>query len=86
MITYLSSSSPKTKVTTRAFKWLFMREDANLLFWWFKVGNAGLIGPYLFFQVMEKVKVNQERLKVAQSRQESYIDIRRRELEFEVDD
>ncbi|WMV54410.1 hypothetical protein MTR67_047795 [Solanum verrucosum] len=35
---------------------------------------------------MEKVKVIQERLKTAQSRQKSYTDVRRRELEFEVDD
>ncbi|KAH0748617.1 hypothetical protein KY290_027849 [Solanum tuberosum] len=53
---------------------------------WFEVGEAGLIGPYLVHQVMEKVKVIQERLKTAQSRQKSYTDVRRRELEFEVDD
>ncbi|KAF3665948.1 putative LRR receptor-like serine/threonine-protein kinase-like [Capsicum annuum] len=37
-------------------------------------------------QAMEKVKVIREQLKVAQSLQKSYADIRRRELEFEVDD
>ncbi|WMV24329.1 hypothetical protein MTR67_017714 [Solanum verrucosum] len=40
---------------------------------WFDVGEAGL-------------KVIPEKLKTAQSRQKSYIDIRRRELEFKVDD
>ncbi|WMV23727.1 hypothetical protein MTR67_017112 [Solanum verrucosum] len=53
---------------------------------WFEVGEAGLIGPYLVHQAMKKVKVIQERLKTAQSRQKSYTDVRRRELEFEVDD
>ncbi|KAH0705892.1 hypothetical protein KY285_010419 [Solanum tuberosum] len=53
---------------------------------WFEVGEAGLIGPDLVHQAMEKVKVIQERLKTAQSRQKSYTDVRRRELEFEVDD
>ncbi|KAH0678966.1 hypothetical protein KY284_020051 [Solanum tuberosum] len=53
---------------------------------WFEVGEAGLIGPDLVHQAMKKVKVIQERLKTAQSRQKSYTDIRRRELEFEVDD
>ncbi|WMV57783.1 hypothetical protein MTR67_051168 [Solanum verrucosum] len=33
---------------------------------------------------MEKVKVIQERLKTAQSRHKSYTDVRRRELEFEL--
>ncbi|KAH0710411.1 hypothetical protein KY284_011838 [Solanum tuberosum] len=52
----------------------------------FEVGEAGLIGPDLVHQAMEKVKVIQERLKMAQSRQKSYTDVRRRALEFEVDD
>ncbi|WMV37184.1 hypothetical protein MTR67_030569 [Solanum verrucosum] len=53
---------------------------------WFEVGETGLIGPDLVHQAMEKVKVIQERLKIAQSCRKSYTDIRRRELEFEVDD
>ncbi|KAH0637697.1 hypothetical protein KY289_037612 [Solanum tuberosum] len=53
---------------------------------WFEVVEAGLIGPDLVHQAMEKVKVIQEKLKTAQSRQKSYTDVRRRELEFEVDD
>ena len=35
---------------------------------------------------MEKVKIIQEKLKTAQSHQKSYTDVRRRDLEFEVDD
>ncbi|XP_070019840.1 uncharacterized protein [Nicotiana sylvestris] len=35
---------------------------------------------------MEKVKIIKERLKTAQSRQKSYSDIRRRDLEFNEDD
>ncbi|XP_070010648.1 uncharacterized protein [Nicotiana sylvestris] len=35
---------------------------------------------------MEKVKIFQERLKASQSLQKSYADIRRRKLEFQVDD
>ena len=35
---------------------------------------------------MEKIKLIQERLKTAQSRQKSYSDMRRRDLEFQVDD
>jgi len=53
---------------------------------WFEVGEVGLIGPDLVHQAMEKVKVIQERLKTTQSLQKSYTDVRRRELEFEVDD
>ncbi|WMV33596.1 hypothetical protein MTR67_026981 [Solanum verrucosum] len=50
--------------------------------------TVGLIGPDLVHQAIEKVKVKviQERLKTAQSRQKSYTDVRKRELEFEVND
>ncbi|WMV20158.1 hypothetical protein MTR67_013543 [Solanum verrucosum] len=53
---------------------------------WLEVREARLIGPALVHQAMEMVKVIQERLKTVQSRQKSYTDVRRRELEFEVDD
>ncbi|WMV10667.1 hypothetical protein MTR67_004052 [Solanum verrucosum] len=44
------------------------------------------MGPYLVHQAMGKVKVIQKRLKMVQSHQKSYIDVWRREQEFEVDD
>ena len=49
--------------------------------WLRRVDKATLV-----HQAMEKVKVIQKRLKMAQSRQKSHTDVRRRELEFEVDD
>ncbi|WMV30580.1 hypothetical protein MTR67_023965 [Solanum verrucosum] len=53
---------------------------------WSEVGEAGLIGPDIVHQAMEKVKIIQERLKTVQSRQKSYRDVRRGDLEFEVND
>ncbi|XP_070024978.1 uncharacterized protein [Nicotiana sylvestris] len=53
---------------------------------WFEVGEEELLGLDLVHQAMEKVKVIQERMKTAQSRQKSYADVRQRELEFQVDD
>lgn len=53
---------------------------------WSKVGQAELIGPNLVYQAMEKVKIIQKRLRTTQSRQKSHIDVRRRDLEFEVND
>ena len=52
----------------------------------FEVGEAGLIGPDLVHLATEKVKVIQERLKTAQSHQNSYTYVRKRPLKFEVDD
>ncbi|XP_070018243.1 uncharacterized protein [Nicotiana sylvestris] len=53
---------------------------------WFEVGEAKFIGPDLVHQAMEKVKIIKDRLKTAQSRQKSYSDVRRRDLEFKEDD
>ena len=52
----------------------------------FEVGEVALIGPNSVLYVMEKVQLIRDRLKIAQSRQKSYADVRRRELEFQVDD
>ena len=53
---------------------------------WFEVGETTLLGPDLVRQAIEKVKVIQERLETAQSRDKSYADIRRRGLKFSVGD
>ena len=45
-----------------------------------------MVGPDAVLYAMEKVQFIRDRLKTAQSRQESYADVRRRELEYQVDD
>ena len=45
-----------------------------------------MIGQDLVYKPIEKVEVIQESLKMAQSIYKSYTDVRRIELEFEVDD
>ena len=49
---------------------------------WFEVGESASIGPDSFLYAMEKVQLIRDRLKTAQSRQKSYVDVRIRELEF----
>ncbi|XP_070023409.1 uncharacterized protein [Nicotiana sylvestris] len=53
---------------------------------WFEVGETELYGPYLIHQTIEKVKVIQEQLRMAQSKQKSYSDVRRRDLQFKIGD
>ncbi|WMV46564.1 hypothetical protein MTR67_039949 [Solanum verrucosum] len=53
---------------------------------WFEVGEVALIGPNSVHDVMEKFQLIRDRLKTAQSRQKSYADVRKRDLEFEIDD
>ncbi|KAL6334812.1 hypothetical protein AAG906_021780 [Vitis piasezkii] len=53
---------------------------------WDDVGERKLLGPELVQLIVEKVVLIKERLKTAQSRQKSYADNRRQDLEFEVGD
>ena len=51
-----------------------------------EVGEAAVIGPNSVLYAMEKVLLIRDRLMKTQSRQKSYADVRRRKLEFHVDD
>lgn len=53
---------------------------------WFQNGEHLLVGPELVQQTTDKIKLIQDRMRTAQSRQKSYADVRRRELEFEAGD
>ena len=53
---------------------------------WDDVREKKLLGPELVQFIVENVSLIKERLKAAQSRQKSYADNRRRDLEFKVGD
>ena len=53
---------------------------------WDEVGDRQLFGPGLIKESEEKVKLIRDRLKVAQSRQKSYADSKRKETVYEVRD
>ncbi|KAL6225843.1 hypothetical protein ACLB2K_004692 [Fragaria x ananassa] len=53
---------------------------------WNEVGERELCDPEIIHDTNEKIKVVRDRLKAAQSRQKSYTDVRRKDLEFQVGD
>jgi hypothetical protein len=53
---------------------------------WSQTGERKVFGPDLVIEVEDKVKIIQNNLKAAQSRQKSYADIRRRPLQFQIGD
>nr|ABF97606.1 retrotransposon protein, putative, Ty3-gypsy subclass [Oryza sativa Japonica Group] len=53
---------------------------------WEKTRERAVFGPDIIKEAEEKVRLIRERLKVAQSRQKSYADTRRRNLEFKEGD
>ena len=53
---------------------------------WEEVGDRKLLAPDKVQETIEKIQVIKERLKTAQSRQKSYADNRRQDIEFEIGD
>ena len=53
---------------------------------WIEVGESSITGPDLIRETSEKLSLIRQRLLMAQSRQESYADVRCRPLDFEVGD
>ncbi|XP_016456997.1 uncharacterized protein LOC107780895 [Nicotiana tabacum] len=53
---------------------------------WFEAGETNLLGPDLVQEAMDKVQLIRQRLLIAQSRQKSYADKRRRDLVFATGD
>jgi hypothetical protein len=53
---------------------------------WSGVGERSFFGPDLNQEVEEKVRLIKDRLKIAQSRQKSYADNKRRDVTYEVGD
>jgi hypothetical protein len=79
------SNSYRASIKMSLFEALYGRKCQTPLMW-SKVGEKTLEGPDFIKEVEEKVALIQKRLLKAQSRQKSYADNRRRELNFEEGD
>jgi hypothetical protein len=67
------------------FEFLYGRKCRTPLFL-NEPGKNQIFGPDILQKAEKQVQMVREKLKLAQSRQESYADNRRRELRFQVDD
>jgi hypothetical protein len=67
------------------FQALYGRSCRTLLHW-DQPGEKQVFGLDIFPEAEENIKMVQENLKIAQSRQRSYVETRRRKLSFEVGD
>ncbi|WMV37690.1 hypothetical protein MTR67_031075 [Solanum verrucosum] len=85
LIEFSYKNSYHSSIQMTPFEALYGRRCMSPIVW-FEVGKVTLIGTELVHEAMEKVRLIRERLKMAQSRQKSYANVRRRELEFDIDD
>jgi len=67
------------------FKALYERRCRTPLCW-YELGESVLLGPEVVQETTEKVKMIQEKMRASQSRQKSYHDKRRKDIEFQVGD
>jgi hypothetical protein len=67
------------------FEMLYGRRCQTPLFW-NEIGERNIIGPDILQEAVKQVRMVRENMWVAQSRQKSYTNHRRRELSFEVRD
>jgi hypothetical protein len=79
------NNSYQSSLKMAPFEALYGRRHRTPLSW-SQTGERKIFGPDLVIKAEEKVRVIQENLRVAQSRQKSYFDKRRKPLQFEVGD
>ncbi|WMV57916.1 hypothetical protein MTR67_051301 [Solanum verrucosum] len=85
LIEFAYNNSYHSSIGMAPFETLYGRRCRSPI-GWFEVGEVSLIGTELVHEAMEKDRLIRERLRTAQSRQNSYDDVRRRDLEFDVHD
>jgi hypothetical protein len=79
------NNSYQASLKMAPFEALYGRKCRTLLYW-SETGESQLFRPEIIKEAERQVQVVRENLKVAQSRQKSYADTRRRELTFEEGD
>ncbi|XP_049364539.1 uncharacterized protein LOC125829347 [Solanum verrucosum] len=53
---------------------------------WSEVGDRKLVGPEIVQQTEDKVKIIKDRLKISSDRLKLYVDLKRRDIEYQVGD
>ncbi|WVZ64210.1 LOW QUALITY PROTEIN: hypothetical protein U9M48_013770 [Paspalum notatum var. saurae] len=79
------NNSYKASLKKSPFEALYSKRCRTPLFW-NQTGEKQVFGPDIVQDAEQQLRIVQENLRVAQSRQRSYADVRRRDLSFKVDD
>ena len=85
LMEFAYNNSYQVSIQMAPYEVLYGRPCKSLLCWT-EVGESSITGPDLIIDTSKKVSLILQRLLMAQSRQTTYADVRRRPLEFEVGD
>ncbi|WVZ97237.1 hypothetical protein U9M48_042787 [Paspalum notatum var. saurae] len=79
------STAYQASLKKSPFEALYGKRCRTLLFW-IQTGEKQVFGPDIIQDAEQQLRIVQENLRVAQSMQRSYADVRWRDLSFKVDD
>ena len=85
LIEFSYNNNYHSNIFMAPFEALYGRRCRSPL-WWFEAGESSLLGPENIYEAIEKFWIIRDRLKTAYSRQKSYADNRRRDLELKIGD
>ena len=85
LVEFAYNNSYQASIGIAPYETLYGRKCKTLICW-DEVGEQKLNDVELIELTYEKIQIIRERFKIAQDLQKSYVDTRRRELEFEVGD
>ena len=85
LIEFTYNNSFHSSIGMAPFEALYGRRCRTPLCW-YEFGESVVIGPEIVQQTSEKIKMIQEKMRASQSRQKSYHDKRRKDLEFSEGD
>ena len=85
LVEFAYNNSYQVSIQMAPYEALYGRPCRSQIFW-MEVGESSTTGPDLIRDTTEKVGLIRKHLLIAQSRQKSYADKRRRPLEFEAGD
>jgi hypothetical protein len=85
LIEFTYNNSFHSSIGMTPFEALYGRRCRTPLCW-YETGESVILGPEIVQETSEKIKMIRKKMKVSQSRQKSYSDKRRKDIEFQEGD
>ena len=85
LVKFVYNNSFQSSIGMTPYEALYGRKCGTPMFW-IELSEKKVIGPDLIQEIKEKVKMIRERLKVAANRQNSYANLKRKEIQYEIDE
>ena len=83
LVEFLYNNSFQSSIEMAPYEALYGRKCRTPLCWT-ELSEKKVIDPYLIQETEQKVKMIRERLKVVANRQKSYVDLKRKDIQYEI--